>query len=91
VPDLRVAVEHRRDEQARAAAVVVDLRADQVVGVLLDDQPLHLEAAGHDRGELRLDLEVAVGRGLPQARDRVHVAPDVVRAARGQRHVRRTA
>ncbi len=82
------AVGDRGHEQVRSGAVVVDLRADQVVGVLLDDDALHLEAARRLRVELGLDLEVAVGNGLAQPCARVVVAPDIVGAAGRDRDAR---
>ena len=76
--------DHRR-EQARGVPVVVDLESQQVVGVLLDDDPLQLVAGAHRAVELHLDLEVLVGDGLQKPGGAERAGPEVVGDAGGQR------
>ena len=75
----------RGGEESRRVAVVVHLEPQQVVRVLLDDDPLELVRRAHGAVELDLDLEIGVRHALDEPGGAVRERPQVVRGRGRQR------
>src|SRR5207237_5858502 len=79
--DRRGAPKGGHRHQSRRGAVVVESKIDEVVAVLLDDDPFLLVAQLHRRIELRLHLEVDIRTRLEQANPLVGTKDIVLRRA----------
>jgi hypothetical protein len=71
-------LDHRHVEFDLPASAV-KLGAQPGIGVLFDDEALHLIALGRGRGEFCFYLEIAIGRSLHDPGHEVAVGPAIVR------------